>query len=550
MTQMTGGEAMARAALANGIDTVFGLPGAQIYPLFDAFKRLGAQMVFPRHEQAAAYMAYGAAKSTGKAAAFSVVPGPGILNTATALLTAMGGCAPVIGLTGQVPSQFLGKRRGHLHELPDQPATLRTFIKDALHIGQPADAPAIVNRAFQTACSGRPGPVTVEMCWDTMAERGEVAIDSSLPPILKPEPDPDAIKAAAKKIAAARKPMIMCGAGAQHAAEQVQALAELLNAPVTAFRSGRGIVPEDHVLGVPSVAARELFDEVDVLIGIGSRLEMPTMRWRDMNRYECKPAGGPAIIRIDIDPSEMDRLCPDIAVVADSADACQALLRELTPLASPNPDRLDEVRSAKARADALVDKIQPQVDYLRAIREVLPRDGFFVPELSQMGFASYFAWPVLAPRTYVTEGFQGTLGFGFPTALGVKVANPDRAVVSVTGDGGFLFGLQELATAAAHRIGLVTLVFNNGAYVNVRRDQQRLFDGRLAGADLQNPDFVRLAESFGVEAHRSSSPESLRPLLERALSQDEPTLIEVVLGNEAEASPWEFIMMPKVPSRR
>ena len=130
------------------------------------------------------------------------------------------------------------------------------------------------------------------------------------------------------------------------------------------------------------------------------------------------------------------------------------------------------------------------------------------------------------------------------------MANPDRAVVSVTGDGGFLFGLQELATAAAHHIGLVTVVFNNSAYVNVRRDQQRLFDGRLAGADLQNPDFVRLAESFGVEAHRTSSPQALRPLLEQAFGRHEPTLIEVGLGNEAEASPWEFIMMPKAPSQR
>ena len=550
MALMTGGEAMARAVLGNGIDSVFGLPGAQIYPLFDAFKRLGAHLVFPRHEQAAAYMAYGAAKSTGRPAAFAVVPGPGIMNAATAMLTAMGGCAPVIGLTGQVPSEFLGKGRGHLHELPDQPATLRTFIKDALHIGRPADAPAIINRAFQTALGGRPGPVAVEMCWDTMADHGEVAFGDRHPTVVNPDIDSDAIQSAARTIAAAKKPMIMCGAGAQHAADEVRALAELLSAPVTAFRSGRGIVPEDHVLGVQSVAARELFDAVDVLIGIGSRLEMIAMRWRDMNRYEQKLAGGPTIIRIDIDPEEMVRLRPDIGVVADSAEACQALLGELTRLASPNPHRLDEIRSVKARAEAAVARIQPQVDYLRAIRDVLPRDGFFVPELSQMGFASYFAWPVLAPRTYVTEGFQGTLGFGFPTALGVKVANPRQAVVSVTGDGGFLFGMQELATAAAHRIGLVTLVLNNGAYVNVRRDQQRLFDGRLAGADLQNPDFVRLAESFGVEAHRTSSPQALRPLLERALGKDEPTLIEVVLGKEAEASPWEFIMMPRAPSKR
>ena len=325
-------------------------------------------------------------------AAFSVVPGPGILNAATALLTAMGGCAPVIGLTGQVPSQFLGKGRGHLHELPDQPATLQTFIKDALHVGQPADAPAIINRAFQTARSGRPGPVTVEMCWDTMAERGEVAIDSSLPPILKPEPDPDAIKAAAKKIAAASKPMIMCGAGAQHAADEVQALAELLNAPVTAFRSGRGIVPEDHVLGVPSVAARELFDEVDVLIGIGSRLEMPTMRLAGHEPLRAKARRRPR------DHPHRHRLPLRNGPALPGHRRGGRLRRRLPKRCCANSRpwlrriRTGSMRFAppRPRADSAVEKVQPQVDYLRAIRDILPRDGFFRARTLANGFCELF----------------------------------------------------------------------------------------------------------------------------------------------------------------
>src|SRR5690606_33646060 len=292
----------------------------------------------------------------------------------------------------------------------------------------------------------------------------------------------------------ARRPLLMCGAGAQHAAEEVTALAELLHAPVTAFRSGRGVVPEDHPLGVGAVAARELWDDVDLLIGIGSRLEMPYMRWRDMMRYEPRPSG-PKLIRIDIDPHEMTRLRPDVGLVTDSAVAARLLVDRLASRVRPNLARTDEIAAARAVAARLTAALEPHAAYLAVIRGALPRDGFLVPEVSQMGFATYTgAWPVLAPRTYVTEGFQGTLGFGFPTALGVKVAHPERAVVSVTGDGGFMFGMQELATAAEYGLGVVTLLFNNDAFGHVLRDQRTLYDGRVIGAARREPAFVALAE--------------------------------------------------------
>jgi acetolactate synthase I/II/III large subunit len=550
VTAVSGGEALARAVLANGIDTVFGVPGAQIYPLFDAIHRLDARLIVPRHEQAAGYMAYGAAKSTGRPAAFAVVPGPGVLNTAAALVTAMGGCAPVLCLTGQVPSAYLGRGRGHLHELKDQQATLRSLIKDAIRIDDAADTSAIVRGAFATLTGGRPGPVAIEMCWDTMAAPTTLTTTDANGPAETPEIDPDGLRAAARMIASARAPMIMCGAGAQHASAEVTRLAEAIAAPVTAFRSGRGVVSEDHELGVSAVAARELFDDTDLLIGIGSRLEMIYMRWRDMSRYEPRPQGGPKLIRIDIDAAEMDRLVPDLGIVADAAEACRALTAEIEGRVQPDDDRRQTISRAKALAATMIESIQPQMSYLNVIREVLPRDGFFVPEVSQMGFTSYFGYPVLAPRTYVTEGYQGTLGFGFPTALGVKVANPDRAVVSITGDGGFMFAVQELATAAAYGIAVVILLFNNHAFGNVRRDQQRDFGGRLAGADLRNPDFVRLAESFGIAATRVATPAALRPALERALAADAPVLIEVEVPRDSESSPWEFIMMRERPSMR
>ena len=546
---MTGGRAMIEAARANGMTTIFGVPGAQIYPLFDALHGSGVELVVPRHEQAAGYMAMGYAKSTGRTGVFTVVPGPGVLNAAAALCTAMGNCAPVVCLTGQIPSSFLGQGRGHLHELPDQLATLRSFVKNAWRAETPGDAPAVVNGAFRAAQAGRPGPVAVEMSWDRMASRATVEVLAAEHYSDEPPLDLDAVERAAALLATARNPLIMCGAGAQHAAAEVLALAETLDAPVTAFRSGRGVVPEDHPLGVAAVAARELWDDVDVLVGIGSRLEMPYMRWRDPLRYERKPAG-PKLIRIDINPAEMTRLEADVGIVADAASACRALADLLARRARKNPDRRTAIAAAKATADSLIERIQPQTDYLRAIRAVLPRDGILVPELSQVGFTTYTgAFPVLAPRTYISEGYQGTLGFGFPTALGVKVANPAKAVVSVTGDGGFMFGLQELATAAQYRIALVTIVFNNRSYGNVLRDQQQQFGGRTIGSLLDNPDFVRLGESFGVASRRVTNPRELKVALEAELAAARPALIEVAVEPGSETSPWPLIHMRTRPSR-
>ena len=547
--EITVGKAIVDTARANGMTTIFGVPGAQIYPLFDALYESGVELIVPRHEQAAGYMAMGYAKSTGRTGVFAVVPGPGVLNAGAALCTAMGNCAPVVCITGQVPSSFLGRGRGHLHELSDQRATLRSFIKDAWRIDTPSDVAPIVNRAFHAARTGRPGPVAVETCWDTLAARRPPVSAESQPAENAPEPDVDAIAAAAKLLAGARKPLLMCGAGAQHAAAEVLALAELLGAPVTAFRSGRGVVPEDHALGVAAVAARELWDDVDVLVGIGSRLEMPYMRWRDMLHDEPRPSR-PKLIRIDIDPQELQRFPADIGIVGDSAAVSRALVQQLERRARPDPGRRAEIAAAKATADALIDRIQPQTAYLKVIRSVLPRDGILVPELSQAGFTTYTgAFPVLAPRTYISEGYQGTLGFGFPTALGVKVANPGKAVVSITGDGGFMFGVQELATAAQYRIALVTIVFNNRSYGNVLRDQETQFGGRTIGARLDNPDFVRLAEAFGVRGRRVADPAALQRALAEELATGQPALIEVAVEPGTETSPWGLIHMRARPSR-
>ena len=536
MTTMTGGEAIVSGLVAHGIDTVFGLPGAQVYGLFDAFHQAQLKVIGARHEQACGYMAYGYARSSGKPGVFSVVPGPGVLNAGAAMLTAFGSNEPVLCLTGQVPTQFLGKGRGHLHEMPDQLATLRTFVKWAERIEYPDVAPTMVARAFQEMLSGRRGPVALEMPWDVFTQRATTGAAKVFDPFPAPLPDPDRIKDAAALVAGSKRPMIFVGSGAIHAREEILELAELIDAPVVAFRSGRGIVSNAHELGLTMAAAYKLWPKTDLMVGIGTRMELPTMF-----RWPYQPDGLKSV-RIDIDPVEMRRLTPDVAVIADAKAGTSELLAAVRKAGyRKTSGRRSEITDATAASLKEIQQVQPQMAYLNILREVLPKNAIVTDELSQVGFASWYGFPIYEPRTFITSGYQGTLGSGFPTALGAKVANPDKPVVAITGDGGFMFGVQELATAVQFNIGVVTLVFNNNAYGNVRRDQRQRFDGRVVAADLVNPDFVKLAESFGVAASRVTSPDHFRPALEKALAHSGPSLIAIEITKDSEVTPWTFI---------
>jgi len=537
MTTATGGEAIVSGLVAHGIDTVFGLPGAQIYGLFDAFQQAQLKVIGARHEQACGYMAFGYARSSGKVGVFSVVPGPGVLNAGAALLTAFGSNEPVLCLTGQVPTQFLGKGRGHLHEMPDQLATLRTFVKWAERIEYPDVAPTLVARAFQEMLSGRRGPVALEMPWDVFTQRGETGAATVFDPFPAPLPDPDRIKEAAALVTANKRPMIFVGSGAIDAREEILELAEMIDAPVVAFRSGRGIVSNAHELGLTMAAAYKLWPETDLMIGIGTRMELPASSFR----WPFRPDGLKSI-RIDIDPAEMRRLTSDVAVVSDAKAGTRELFAAVSKAGyRKTSGRRAAIREATAAAQQEIQKVQPQMAYLNILRQVLPSNAIVTDELSQVGFASWYGFPVYEPRTFITSGYQGTLGSGFPTALGAKVANPDRPVVAITGDGGFMFGVAELATAVQFNIGVVTLVFNNNSYGNVRRDQRTRFDGRVVAADLVNPDFVKLAESFGVAASRVTSPDHFRPALEKALAAGGPYLIAIEIPKDSETTPWTFI---------
>jgi acetolactate synthase-1/2/3 large subunit len=531
---MTGGEAIVDSLLRHGIDTVFGLPGVQTYGLFDAFARASnrLRLINARHEQTTAYMALGYACATGRPAAYAVVPGPGVLNTTAALATAWGVNAPVLCLTGQVPSAMIGRGRGQLHELPDQLATLRTLLKWAERIAHPTQASYLVARAFQEMLSGRRGPVALEMPLDQFPATAEISPQDPLPLHPVPVPDPEKIAALAKLVNGAKAPMLWVGGGALHAATEIRALAERIGAPVVSFRGGRGIVDDRHPLGMTIPAAYRLWPETDLLVAFGTRLDVPTARWGAM-------PPGLKIARIDIDPAEMPRLKVDLGIVADSADAARALIAAVAPRSDAS--RAEAIARAKADTRAEIQKVQPQMSFLDAIRDVLPDDGILCDEMTQTGYVSWFGFPFHAPRTMITSGFSGTLGAGFPTALGVKVAMPDKPVVALTGDGGFLFGGAELATAVQHGINLTTVLFNNSSYGNVLRDQRRLFQGRESGSSLRNPDFQTYARAFGVPSWRVSDAGGLRDALSEALKTNAPTLVEVMTDITQEYAPWEFI---------
>ena len=527
------------AVAGHGVDTIFGLPGGQLDHFFDAL--YGAKdrirLIGTRHEQGAAYMAFGYARSTGRVGTYCVVPGPGVLNSAAALCTAYACNAPVLCITGQIPSEAIGRGRGELHELPDQLATLRTLTKWSARIDHPAQVAELVDQAFHELTTGRPRPVSLEMPMDVMANPTQLRPARRPPRFEAIEADLTDIERAAKLIAEADFPMIFVGGGAIGAAAEIGELAERLKAPVVSFRSGRGIVSDEHALGLTLPAGHQLWPKVDLLIGIGSRLLEPLHHWGRPPNLK--------VVRIDVDPVEINRLGkPDVGILSDARTALSTLIRGLSRTGSKRRDTAASVQAAKQAAARNIQKVQPQMAYLEAIRAELPRNGIFCDEITQCGFASWYGFPVYSPRTHINCGYQGTLGYGFATALGVKVAHPDRPVVAIAGDGGFMFNVQELATAVQYKIALVTVIFNSNSFTNVKRQQQEWFGNRTIASDLVNPDFVKLAESFGAVGRRARTPAELRTALKSAFAESGPTLIEVPVGDMA--SPWEFIILPKL----
>jgi acetolactate synthase-1/2/3 large subunit len=535
---MTTAEATVASLAAHGIDTLYALPGVHNDHLFDALYKASdrIKVVHPRHEQGTAYMALGAALATARPQAYAVVPGPGLLNTGAALLTAYAMNAPVLGLIGQIPDADIGRGIGHLHEIRDQAGIISRLVDFSARIRGPDAASALVAKALAAMGTGRRGPAVLECAIDVWGRTGPASLVAPFAPP-DPEIDDDAIAAAAEALGAAKRPFIICGGGAQGAFAEVTELAHMLQAPVLGYRRGRGVLDGRDPLSVTLPVGRDLWGEADVVLGVGTRMYYPFTQWGMDDDV--------AVIRINSDPEEPARVHkPRVALIGDAQPILRRLVDAVATRNARRPSRTEEMRERRADLDKKLAKLAPQRAFLDAIRAELPEDGIFVDEVTQMGFVARLAFPVYKPRTFLSPGYQDNLGWGFATALGAQNARRDVPVVAISGDGGFMFTANELSTAVRHRIPLVAIVFADSAFGNVRRIQEERYGNRLIASDLANPDFIRFAESFGANAERAADPDALRAALRRGFARrDSPTLIEVPVGPMP--SPWEFIHMPK-----
>jgi len=535
---MTTAEAVVAGLYANGIDTLFCLPGVQNDEFFAALYayRDRIRLIHTRHEQGAAYMALGAAMSTGKPAAYCVVPGPGFLNSTGALCTAYACNAPVLALTSQIPQAYIGRGLGFLHELPDQLGVMQRLTKWAERIREPQDAIPLVNEAFRQMTTGRPRPAGLECPLDVWRQSAEIHVEhpaSSGAAVI----DLPAVRRAAQLLRGAQRPLMVVGGGAQHAGDRVTAIAEQFQMPVIAGQMGFGVIDSRNPLSVNLQVGLKLWADADVVLAIGTRLQIEQMVWGLDDRLK--------IIRVDIDPDEIERFrTPAVGILGDSRDVLDALLAELETgerAAVSQVERIAQSRRAFAQESAY---LQPQLAFLEALRAAIPEHGIFVDEVTQIGHAARFGYPVYHPRTFISPGYQGTLGWGLATAIGVKVARPDRPVVSISGDGGFMFNVQELATAVLHDVPLVAVVFDDGAYGNVLRAQQLDYGNRVHASRLANPDFVKLAESFGIRAETVEGPRALHDALVRAIAGNKLEVIHVPVGPMPDL--WKFVRQGRV----
>ena len=535
MINLSGGQALAKSLSREGVRVVFGIPGIQTYGIVAGLRDEPAvRMIAPRHEQAATYMADGYARASGDPGVALVVPGVGLFNAAPGLATAYARSSPVLLIAGQIPRAAIGKGIGAVHEVVDQADSVRTVTKWRGSAMRPRDVPSTVNEAFRQLRSGRPRPVLIEVPPEAGVEREEVELCDPAP-VTPLVPGPTQLRLAARVIAESRLPVIYAGGGVarSNAEDALVRLAEATNIPVITSSGGKGCMPDSHPLCYGSCFSPRgermemnqlhgVMESSDVVIGIGARFSLGN------------PAGNECtLVNINVDESELMRIQSNtIPLHGDAGATMEALLPHLQEAgAGDRPSPAEAVAAARnliAYYDIRLK--EPQYAVLEAIQGSIPDDSFIVWDVTQFGYYARTHYKTDYPKTYIDSGYQFNVGYSYPTALGVKVAKPDRPVICMVGDGGFLYNASELATAVQHGINVIAVVFRNDSFGNVARDLETGFGGTYA-TDLHNPDFVRFAESFDAVGLRAKDPMELATLLPEALERNAPVVIEVPIGD-------------------
>ena len=537
MAKLSGGEALAKSLVREGIDTIFGLPGVQMYGLITGIRdEPGLRMITARHEFSTTHMADGYARATGRPAVAVVVPGVGLYNAGSGIATAYARSSPVLLLAGEVPRGQIGKGLDGLHEIVDQADLMKPITKYRKSIMRPHEAPGAVNEAFRHMRSGRPRPTFIDMPPEGMVEREEVELLESAPGERETSGD-SLIGDAANDILNAKSAVIFAGGGIARsdAFDELRELAEMTGIPVVNSAGGKGVIPYSHPNSIGTwVGAvgpiKEMIDGAEVIVAIGTRF---TPR---------NPAGtGSKVIHIDPDESILGRPHPNKLKLKGDAKATLAKLIETLESEGCDSEMMAERHSfdksaleAHREQDRSEDAAYP---WLVAIQDAYPDEATGIWGMTQLGYYSRQHFEVDRPWSYIDSGYMGTLGYAYPTAIGAKVGVPDRPVICIVGDGGFMYASGELSTAVKYGINVVAVVFNDGAYGNVARDLDQDFGGSYE-ADFVNPDFVAMAKAYGGEGFLATNPSELTTAIREAIEADAPSIVEVQLGRLPRPKAW------------
>lgn len=550
---MKGGEAIIKALIEQGADTVFGYPGGQVLPLYDMIYNSDLNHVLVRHEQSASHAADGFARASGKVGVCIATSGPGATNLVTGIATAYMDSSPVVAITGQVPTHLIGN---DAFQEVDMLGIAMPITKHSFQPKNSTDIPAIINSSFEIAKSGRPGPVVIDVPKNVQEQDLDEDISNldnfsklsfntpGYNPTIKG--NPRQVKKASKIIAKSSKPIILAGGGViiSGASKELKEFSELIQAPVTTTLLGKGSFPEDSdaYLGMLGMHGRKVanlsLDESDCLIAIGCRFsDRTTGNIADFARNS-------KVIHIDIDPAEIGKNVEvDVPIVGDAKNILNSLI---TNIKSLNLKKINE-NSTEWYNDTLMFKKSciPRVTYnetplkpqqvIKEISNALDNDSIITTDVGQHQMWAAHFFNTMKPRKFISSGGLGTMGFGFPSAIGAKVAMPKNDVLAVTGDGGFLMVCQDLATVKDYDIPIIICLFNNRKLGMVYQWQNLFYENRLSHTDLgQTPDFLKLSESFGVNAERITKVGETEKAIKVAKKDGEAILLDIVIDKDEE----------------
>ncbi|MBI4531253.1 MAG: thiamine pyrophosphate-binding protein [Candidatus Latescibacteria bacterium] len=544
MPIMTGGQAVVETLLAEGVDTIFGIPGTDNLDIYDALiDHPEIRRIVTRNEQGAALMAEAYGRVSRRPGITIATTGPGAAGTIIGLQEAYGSSTPLFVIMSEIASDYIGKSRGVLHETKDQLGLFSCVTAWSRRAESVEAIPLLIHEAFAFMRSGRPRPCTLDIPLDILASSSDVTIQAPYrdkddgkthghsPVVETLDRIAEALDRVAERLVRAKHPILYAGGGVltSDASSELQTLAELLRAPVLTSINGKGAIPEDHPLSLGNWGMfepiRSVVKESDAVLAVGTRFgNRATGRWA----VEFSPD---ALMQIDIDPSEIGKNYPvALGIVVDAKGILRYLVVLLQKqMSHPSSSTFSVEQIAALRHDVktqLCTEGPVEMKLLDDIRKVLPRDTIIANDSTVVTYWGRRSFPVYEPRTFLWPMGSGTIGYGLPAAVGAKVAYPDRPVVAICGDGGFLFSCQELATAVRYRLAIPILLFNDEAYGVIGHYQRTRFR-RDVDIDLANPDFMKFADAFGVWGVRLDTLDDIAPAIEKALITDRPTIIEV-----------------------